>query len=87
MLKILQNTKLETPNEIEERYPQCKYILTDFDDLNDMKGHLYAVSPNKQSFLELCKLCDHLVDEGRVCIIMGEYEGSMMIGVQSEIKG
>ena len=87
MLKILQNNKIETPKEIEAKYPHSKYILTDFNDLSDMKGHLYAVSRDRQSFDELCVLSDKLSDEGKVCIIMGEYDtGGIMLGVQSEIK-
>lgn len=88
MLKMIKNTKMETPEEIEKEYPMCMYILTDFTDINDMKGHLYAVSPNKTSFRELCVLSDKLSDEGKNCIIMGEYDDEgAMLGVQREIKG
>ena len=88
MLKMINNPKIKTPEEIEKEYPKCMYILTDFTDINDMKGHLYAISPNKKSFGELCVLSDKLSDEGKVCIIMGEYdEGGIMLGVQREIEG
>ena len=88
MLKIIKKSKVETPEEIEKEFPKCMYILTDFTDLNDLKGYLYAVSPNKASFSELCVLSDKLSAEGKTCIIMGEYdEGGIMLGVQREIKG
>ena len=88
MLKMIKNPKVKTPEEIEKEYPKCMYILTDFTDINDIKGHLYAVSQNKKSFRELCVLSDKLSDEGKTCIIMGEYdEGGIMLGVQREIKG
>ena len=87
MLKMIKNTQIETPEEIEKKYPMCMYILTDFTDMNDIKGRLYAVSPSKASFRELCVLSDKLSDEGKNSIIMGEYdEGGIMLGVQREIK-
>ena len=87
MLTMIKSNEIETPRHIEERYPHCKYILTDFRDVNNMQGHLYAVSTGKDSFHELCVLSDKLTDEGTVCIIMGEYEeGGMMIGVQREFN-
>jgi len=51
MLKIIKNSKIETPEEIAKEYPKCMYILTDFTDINDIKGHLYAISPNKNLFV------------------------------------
>jgi len=88
MLKMIKKNKMETPEEIEKEYPKCMYILTDFTDINNMKGHLYAISQNQQSFHELCVLSDKLSDEGKTAIIMGEYdEEGIMLGVQREIKG
>lgn len=88
MLKLIRNQKIETPEEIEKEYPRCMYILTDFTDVNDIKGHLYAVSQNQASFSELCILSDKLSEEGKACIIMGEYdEGGAALGVQREVKG
>ena len=52
-----------------------------------MKGHLYAISYDKDSFQELCKLTDELSNSGKTCIIMGEYEeGGVLLGVQREVK-
>ena len=84
MITMIKSNKIETPKHIENRYPHCKYILTDFQDVNHMQGHLYAISSGKDSFNELCVLSDKLTDEGIVCIIMGEYEERGMIGVQRE---
>ena len=87
MLSIVKETEIETPQEIEKRYPHCKYLLRDFEDVNNMRGRLFAVSDGKDSFHDLCVLSDQLADEGVACIIMGEYEeGGMMIGVQREFK-
>ena len=88
MLQMIKNPQIETPENIEKQYPGSMYILTDFTNVTDLKGHLYAVSHDKNSFEELCVLSDKLSDEGRNCIIMGEYdEGGIMLGVQREIKG
>ena len=87
MLKMIKNSDIRRPEEIEEKYPGCMYILTDFTDVNDMKGHLYAISYDKDSFQELCKLTDELSNSGKTCIIMGEYEeGGVLLGVQREDK-
>ena len=84
MLSIVNESSFETPGEIESRYPRCKYIFTGFTDLNDLRGHLYAVSDGADSFDELCGLSDQLADEGINCCIMGEYAEGGMIGVLRE---
>ena len=76
MLSIINESSFETPGEIESRYPRCKYIFTGFTDLNDLRGHLYAVSDGADSFDELCGLSDQLADE--------EYAEGGMIGVLRE---
>ncbi len=87
MLTTVKSTVWETPREIEEKHPNCKYILTDFSDVNDMRGHLYAVSNDRGSFLELCKMSDDLALQGIACCIMGEYQEGGMIGVLREFAG
>jgi len=72
MLKTLNSSKWETPDEIEAEYPDCKYIITDFSDVNDITGHLYAVSDDRDSFDMLCKISDELSSDGVTCCIMGE---------------
>lgn len=84
MLSMINGREIETPKEIESRYPKCKYILTDFTDLNDIRGHLYAVSDDTGTFNELCGLSDELADNGVNCCILGEYAEGGMIGVLSE---
>ena len=68
MLKMIKSQEKKTPKEIETLYPNCKYILTDFSDLNNINGFLYAVSPDKESFLDLCEVSDELTDEGNWCL-------------------
>lgn len=85
MLILIKSDKLQTPKSIEQEYPHCKFLFTDFTDVNDMIGHLYAVSETKDSFREICELADKLTDEGVCSIVMGEYgDGGMKIGVQRE---
>ena len=84
MLSMINGREIETPKEIESRYPKCKYILTDFTDLNDIRGHLYAVSDDAGTFNELCGLSDELADNGVNCCILGEYAEGGMIGVLRE---
>lgn len=87
MLILIKSNKLQTPKSIEQEYPSCKYLFTDFTDVNDMIGHLYAVSEDKDSFREICALSDKLADEGIASIVMGDYnDGGMKIGVQREFR-
>lgn len=85
MLNVLREDVFETPKEIEQRYPRCKYIFVDFTDLNNLRGRLYAVSDSASSYDELCALSNRLSDEGTNSCIMGEYAEGGMIGVQREL--
>ena len=87
MLMTLNNNEWVTPQQIEAKYPHCKYLFTDFSDVNELKGHLYAVSDDRDSFIPLCRLSDELSEKGVVCCVMGEYQGEGMIGVLRESAG
>ena len=43
MLKILDEKIRKTPENIEKEYPNCKYIITNFTDIQNMDGYLYCI--------------------------------------------
>lgn len=86
MLKILKENELVRPSDIEKKYPNCKYIFTDFIDINNLKGHLYAISDSPDSYRELCDLSGKLSDQGVNSCIMGEYSEGGLIGVLREYE-
>lgn len=90
MLKILDEQEVRTPKSIEEQYENCKYILINFDDIQNLRGNLYCVSTNRDSLHEMCVLADDLRNQKISCIIMGSYnDGSMPIlhyQIQPETK-
>ena len=73
MLTIVKETATKSPIEIEHEHPNCKYLFIDFTDLNNLRGHLYAISEDIDSFESLCELSDQLTNEGITCCIMGDY--------------
>ncbi len=43
MLKILDEKIRKTPENIEKEYPNCKYIITNFTDIQNMDGYLAQI--------------------------------------------
>ena len=86
MLKMIKDNKLVRPTEVEQKYKNCKYILTDFTNLQDIEGYLYCVSDSADSFKEICQVNYNLTKEGRESILMGSYNNGGALGVQYEIE-
>lgn len=69
MLRLLCEKIRRTPEDIETQYPNCKYILTDVIDVENVSGCLYCVSYNNETFEELCAIAETLKD----AIVFGSY--------------
>lgn len=89
MLKILDEKKLRTDDDIEQEYKNCKYlyIIDNYDKIIDNEGYLYCVSTSNDSFDELFDVQDKLLKEGKCCVISGSYNNGGAVGVQYEYKG
>lgn len=89
MLKILDEKVLRTDDEIEDLYKDCKYlcIIDSYDKIGDNNGYLYCVSTSKDSYDQLYETRDHLLEEGKCCVVGGSYNDGGAIGVQYEYKG
>ena len=86
MLNILDEKIKRTPEEIEHLYPNSKYILTNYGDIQYPSGNLYCVSESKDSYMEICEQADRFVSEGVPCMLSGSYNNWGDIGVQYEKK-
>ncbi len=60
-------------------------IVSNIEDLQNLRGYLYAVSKDRSSFDELCELSNDLRTRGTQNIIVGMYDGGVAIGVQHTI--
>lgn len=81
MLQILDEKVKRTPYEIEEQYPNSKYLLINFGDLQNPKGNLYCVSDSEDSFREINVLADDLAKKGVLSILGGSYDDWESVGV------
>lgn len=89
MLKILDEKKFRTDDEIEDLYRDCKYlyIIDSYDKVTDDGGYLYCVSTSNDSFDELIDEREKLRKKGKICVLGGSYNNGGAIGVQYEYKG
>lgn len=89
MLKILDEKKFRTDDEIEDLYKDCKYlyIIDSYDKVTDDGGYLYCVSTSNDSFDELIDEREKLRKKGKICVLGGSYNNGGAIGVQYEYKG
>ena len=86
MLKMISKGGLITPHEVEAEYGNCKYIITDFSDLQNIEEYLYCVSDSEDSFKEIYKVNYDLTKAGRESILLGSYGNGGAVGVQYEVK-
>ncbi|MBR0092391.1 MAG: hypothetical protein IJP92_11895 [Lachnospiraceae bacterium] len=86
MLQILDEKERRTTDSIENQYKDCKYILTNYTDLEEPEGYLYCVSSSDDSFTELFDVADRLEDAHIPFIIMGSYNRGGAPFIQYEIK-
>ena len=86
MLEMVNDNKVWDPDEVERAYKNCKYILTDYTDLQDIRGHLFCVSKSRDSFRDIAKINYELSQKGVKSILMGSYNNGGAIGVQYEVE-
>lgn len=81
MLRVLDEHELRTQDDIEEQYPNCKYIWI-IKSGRDTHGLLYAVSDDLDSSHDMYVEADRVRKEGRRCVVSGSYNEGEMAGVQ-----
>ena len=86
MLKILDEKITKTPENIEAEYPNVKYILLNFGDIQSPLGNLYCISTTSDSFREICKIADDFSARGIPCMLSGSYNNGGAFGVQYEVE-
>ena len=86
MFTILDESIKKTPEVIEEEYPNCKYILLNFGDIQDPVGNLYCVSTSIDSYRNICETADDFSRRGVPCMLSGSYNNGGAFGVQYEIE-
>ncbi len=86
MLKILDEKIRKTPENIEKEYPNCKYIITNFTDIQNMDGYLYCISADNDSFYDICVVQENLEKKGIPSYLLGSYNNGGAFGVQYEVK-
>lgn len=87
MLKILDEKILRKQSDIEKLYPNCKYLLKNFEDRDeDIWGYLYCISETPDTYKEICNKRRELNKKGYNAIVTGSYNKGGMVGVQYEVK-
>lgn len=86
MLKILDEKIRKTPEEIEEQYPGCKYLLTGLSGIENISGYLYCISNSIETYKEICDKRREINKNGGDSIVLGHYKEGGMVGVQYEIR-
>lgn len=86
MYNVLNEKEKKSSITIEREYPDCKYILLNFDDIENPVGNLYSVSESKESYRQICEDADDFANRGITCILAGSYNNGGAFGVQYEIE-
>ncbi len=85
MFTVLNETNKRRPEDIEVEYPNSKYLLINFGDIQDPVGNLYCVSTSDDSFRDICEVADDFTDRGIPCMLSGSYNNGGAFGVQYEV--
>ena len=86
MFLILDEKRKVTPEVVEKEYPNSKYILLNFGDIQNPEGNLYCVSSSQDSFRQICETADGFADKGIPCMLSGSYNNGGAFSVQYEIE-
>lgn len=86
MITVLDEAGKKTHEEIETEYPNSKYILINYGDIQNPLGNLYCVSQSDESFNEICRIADEFSRNGVPCMLSGSYNNGGAFGVQYEIE-
>ena len=87
MLKTVKDKKVLSLDEARAQYPRSKiiFVITDMSDMSDIKGNVFMVSDNDESFEDLCTEDLKLRNKGVQTVIAGSYENGGAVGVQYEV--
>lgn len=77
MLKMLNETKVRSFDEMEDEYPRCK-LLVEIRSLDDTKGRAIAVA-DWGSARDLSQLWEDNTNKGIYCATVGNYGGPNVI--------
>ena len=86
MLHVLDEKVIRSAENIENEYRDCKYVLTNYTNLENPEGYLYCVSTSDDSFDEICRIANQFSKDNVPSILMGSYNNGGGLGVQYEIK-
>lgn len=86
MLTILDEKVRRTPEDIENQYENCKFILLDYGDIQYPNGFLYCVSESEDSYLDICEIADKFANGGTPCMLSGSYNNWIPPCVQHEFS-
>ena len=85
MFTVLNESVTKTPEAIEKEYPNSKYILLNYGDIQNPRGNLYCVSTSSDSYRQICEAADEFSSRGIPCMLAGSYNNGGAFGVQYEI--
>ena len=85
MYTILDEQVRKTPEAVEMEYPNSKYILLNFGDIQNPTGNLYSVSTSVESYRQICDAADDFSNRGIMCMLAGSYNNGGAFGVQYEV--
>ena len=86
MFTILNESEQKTPAAIEKEYPNCKYVLINFSNIQNPVGNLYCVSTSPDTYQEVCEAAEDFSSRGIMCMLSGSYNNGGAFGVQYEIE-
>lgn len=77
MIKILDENTKKSQSQIENEYPNCKYLFL-MENIIDEEGYLYAISTDASEYSEFCKFWHDIVDKeckfkDLYCALLGSY--------------
>jgi len=85
MFEILNETTNKTFNQVETEYPSCRFLMK-INDIENITGELVAVSDSISSDNDLCDKFHELINQGILCVILGDYSKEGITGVVRSIK-
>ena len=88
MVKIIDSKEIITIDQARNKHTKSKaiFVITDMKDMTNMRGCIYAVSTDPDSFDELCDESIRLRKQNYQVIVIGSYGNGDGLGVQFEVK-
>ena len=91
MLRKLNTKTIRNLSDIRDEHIDSKALVildnnVNLMDMQNLKGYVYAVSTDIDTFDELCSISTDLRNSGQQNIIVGSYKRGGIVSVQYEIK-